>query len=55
MAKNEAAATNTEGGTSQGDLLSGRLPAGQPVLEPKPSNMSIEESDEEDEIMEKVI
>ena len=51
MAKNEAAATNTEGATSQGDLLSGRMPAA-PGLEPKPSCMSIEESGIEDEITE---
>ena len=47
MAKNEAAATNTEGATSQGDLLSGRMNAmpAAPGLEQKPSVLSIEESE----------
>ena len=50
MAKNEAAGTNTEVATSQGDVLSGRMtmPAA-PGLEQKPSVMSIEESEEVEE------
>ena len=49
MAKNEAAANNTDAATSQGDVLSGRMPMpAAPGLEQKPSVMSIEESDEEE-------